>query len=143
MTTRSASIPNASWAGPNGIQRHLHSVLVEGERISDYRIQLDVLCRVCPGKELALNSLFIVMATVIATLDISKAKDDHGHEIEPQCDYTPSMVRYVFQYMLPVIAISFVIFYSHPLPFETCITPRSEKAIALIRDALEERGLAA
>ena len=34
------------------------------------------------------------------------------------------------------------IFYSHPLPFETCITPRSEKAIALIRDALEERGVA-
>ena len=106
MTTRSASIPNASWASPNGIQRHWHSVLVEGEGISDYRIQLDVLCRVCPGKELALNSLFIVMATVIATLDISKAKDDHGHEIEPQCDYTPSMVRYVSQNMLPVIAIS-------------------------------------
>ena len=105
MTTRSASIPNASWASPNGIQRHLHSVLVEGERISDYRIQLDLLCRVCPGKELALNSLFIVMAMVIATLDISKAKDDHGHEIEPRCDYTPNMVRYASQNMWPVIVL--------------------------------------
>ena len=51
--------------------------------------------RECPGKMLADNTLFIAIAMMLATFDISKAKDESGREIEPDCFYTPGVVRFV------------------------------------------------
>jgi hypothetical protein len=40
--------------------------------------------RVCPGRDLADTSVWIVLATVLSTISISKAKDEHGQEITPE-----------------------------------------------------------
>ena len=51
--------------------------------------------RVCPGKRLADSSLFISISMILATLNISKAKDERGNVIEPECVYKPGIVRSV------------------------------------------------
>ena len=61
--------------------------------------------RICPGMFFAMNSIFIGIATMLYVFNISKAKDEHGHEIEPRCDYTPNMVRYASQNMWLVIVL--------------------------------------
>jgi len=75
--------------------------------------------RICPGMELAMNSLFIAIAMSIAVFDISKAKDENGKEIEPVHEYQAGLN-------------------SHPKPFRCSIMPRSEKAALLIQSVLEE-----
>ncbi|KLO08559.1 cytochrome P450 [Schizopora paradoxa] len=70
--------------------------------------------RICPGKDLADPSLFLSVAMTLAVFNINKAKDASGTEIEPLYEYTPGLI-------------------SHPKEFKCSITPRSEKAVALIR----------
>jgi cytochrome P450 len=73
--------------------------------------------RTCPGKALAMSSLTLGMASILATLNISKAVDKHGNVITPSGEYTRGSLRY-------------------PKPFPCRITPRSEAATALIRATL-------
>ena len=49
--------------------------------------------RICPGRHFALDSLWILIAYVLATLQIDKAKDMRGKIIEPSGEYTPGMLR--------------------------------------------------
>ncbi|KAL5497934.1 hypothetical protein ACEPAH_2865 [Sanghuangporus vaninii] len=72
--------------------------------------------RICPGRFFAENSVFIGIASVLAVFDISKVLDEHGVPISPVEDYTSAIIR-------------------HPKPFKCKITPRSEEAAALIRQA--------
>ena len=39
--------------------------------------------------------MFIAIAMILATFNISKAKDENGSEIEPDCTYLPGIVRFV------------------------------------------------
>ncbi|KAJ7658428.1 cytochrome P450 [Mycena rosella] len=55
-------------------------------------------------------------ASMLATLDIKKARDEHGNELEPSYEFFPGLV-------------------SPPLPFECSITPRSKKAVEIIHAA--------
>ena len=52
---------------------------------------------------LADNTLFIAIAMMLVTFDISKAKDESGREIEPDCIYTPGVVRLVEYYVCCVM----------------------------------------
>lgn len=61
--------------------------------------------RICPGRHLATNSLWIMVATMLATLDISKAKDEDGHEITPPPEMSTGVV-------------------SRPKPFPCVMKPR-------------------
>ncbi|EPS93959.1 hypothetical protein FOMPIDRAFT_48847 [Fomitopsis schrenkii] len=72
--------------------------------------------RVCPGQFLADNNVWLVLATLIATMNIRKARGEDGVEITPRLDYTSGIV-------------------SHPKPFPCDILPRSEKARQLILDS--------
>ncbi|KAI5121914.1 hypothetical protein M0805_000243 [Coniferiporia weirii] len=74
--------------------------------------------RICPGMYFAENTIFIVVASILAVFDIQKALDDKGMPITPNEDYTPNLIR-------------------HPKPFECRIMPRSEKAQSLIRQAVD------
>ncbi|KAJ6452154.1 cytochrome P450 [Mycena vulgaris] len=65
--------------------------------------------RVCPGRYMASSSLWIAIASILATMDIKKARDDHGNEIEPSYEYVTGMLQ-------------------TPLHFECSITPRSRQA---------------
>ena len=44
---------------------------------------------ICPGRHLASNSVFITVASVLATLDISHATDEMGNPVHVDHDVTP------------------------------------------------------
>jgi len=67
--------------------------------------------RLCPGRHLAANSVFIAMACLLSTFDFSKARDVNGTEIDPPIDYS----------------------LGPPKRFPCQITPRSKEAISLIK----------
>ncbi|KAF9457689.1 cytochrome P450 [Collybia nuda] len=70
--------------------------------------------RICPGRYMAFSSVWIAVASIIATLDIAKAVDENGNVIEPTHEYLSALV-------------------CMPLPFKCVIKPRSKEAEALIR----------
>ncbi|KZT30484.1 cytochrome P450 [Neolentinus lepideus HHB14362 ss-1] len=51
--------------------------------------------RMCPGRWLALDQLWISIACVLAVFHISKVLDKDGHPIEPDREYTSSQLRCV------------------------------------------------
>ncbi|KAJ6511711.1 cytochrome P450 [Mycena vulgaris] len=65
--------------------------------------------RICPGKHMAYSSLWITIASILATLDIKKALDKNEKEIEPSHEYFPGLI-------------------SCPVSFECSLTPRSRQA---------------
>ncbi|KAF8142815.1 cytochrome P450 [Mycena galopus ATCC 62051] len=70
--------------------------------------------RICPGRDMARSSIWITVASILATFNIDKAVDEAGHVIEPTFEYLTALV-------------------SAPLPFKCSITPRSKEAVKLIR----------
>ncbi|KAI9162740.1 Cytochrome P450 monooxygenase CLM2 [Paramyrothecium foliicola] len=70
--------------------------------------------RICPGRYLAVESLFITISRILAAFDISKAVDDNGKVIEPELKATSGLV-------------------SHPATFPFTIKPRSVRHEELIR----------
>jgi len=69
--------------------------------------------RICAGQHFADASLYIVMAYVLATFNISKARDENGKEIEPEMNFSVGLSRQLD-------------------PFECNIRPRSPHAASLI-----------
>lgn len=68
--------------------------------------------RICPGRLLADNALYLSIAQSLAVFNIGKAVND-GIEIQPEVKFTPGVV-------------------SHPQPYRHKITPRSSAHRALI-----------
>ena len=50
-------------------------------------------CRLCPGRSFADSTLFLAIATMVATLDIGKARDAGGEEITPEESFLPGFFR--------------------------------------------------
>ncbi|EPT03915.1 hypothetical protein FOMPIDRAFT_1028250 [Fomitopsis schrenkii] len=73
--------------------------------------------RICPGRWLAMDNIWVAVATVTAVFDISKKLDKDGRPIEPSVEFSSTML-------------------SRPLPFPCRITPRSEAARKLIEQAV-------
>ncbi|EUC61286.1 cytochrome P450 family protein [Rhizoctonia solani AG-3 Rhs1AP] len=69
--------------------------------------------RLCPGNHIVDASIFLVIASIIATMDMGKARDDQGNEIEPVIARTGFQTNQV-------------------IPFKCTIKPRSERALRLI-----------
>ena len=44
--------------------------------------------RICPGRFMAYESMWIAVASVLATFEVSKAKDADGNELTPNEEYT-------------------------------------------------------
>ncbi|KAH9837137.1 cytochrome P450 [Rhodofomes roseus] len=74
--------------------------------------------RICPGRWLAMDNIWIAVATVAAVFDISKELDEHGVPIEPSGEFTSTML-------------------SRPPPFPCRITPRSGAAKRLIEQSVD------
>jgi cytochrome P450 len=70
--------------------------------------------RMCPGIVLAEASIFIQCASTLAAFNISKVSEN-GELVIPKAEQTTGTI-------------------SHPKPFKCSITPRSTKALELIRD---------
>jgi cytochrome P450 len=73
--------------------------------------------RICPGRHLADASLFTMIATLLATVDLVRAKDAQGHEIVPDVEVTSGLL-------------------SHAKPFPWDVRSRGPQAEALIANAL-------
>ncbi|KAJ7167251.1 cytochrome P450 [Mycena crocata] len=73
--------------------------------------------RICPGKDMAQWSIWICVASILATFNITKGVDERGVPIEPSGEYTSGLLCY-------------------PLPHKCDIVPRSEATRGLIRNAL-------
>jgi len=69
--------------------------------------------RICPGRYMAENSLFIAIATILQLFDISMCKDGSGNDIPPEFDWTSG-------------------FFSYPTDFKCTISPRSKAAEQLL-----------
>lgn len=51
--------------------------------------------RICPGRNLADEQMFITFASVLAAFDVTKAVDESGNSIAPEVYYTTGVIRYV------------------------------------------------
>ncbi|KAG5634710.1 hypothetical protein H0H81_001036 [Sphagnurus paluster] len=87
--------------------------------------------RVCPGMHLAEASLFSVIASSLAVLDIAKVVEN-GIEITPVHENTSGIIRFVL--LSSHCAAHVDGLHSFPEPFKCKITPRSDKAISLIQE---------
>ncbi|KAJ7764633.1 cytochrome P450 [Mycena maculata] len=72
--------------------------------------------RICPGRFLAENSLWLHVATILACFNISPAIGNDGKIVPPR-NYTSGMA-------------------SRPLPFPCSITPRNEAAVELVKHSV-------
>ncbi|KAJ7036666.1 cytochrome P450, partial [Mycena alexandri] len=70
--------------------------------------------RICPGRNMATSSLWITIASILSTFNISKATDDNGNVVELSHEYNPGLI-------------------ACPLPFKCSITPRSPQAVEAIQ----------
>ena len=86
----------------------------------------------CAGKSMALDTIWIAIASVLSVYNITKAVDDRGNVITPQIKLKPGTVRYVHTTVEDDGLTSVI---SHPAPFECVIEPRSAAALALIQHA--------
>lgn len=71
--------------------------------------------RRCPGTHLVESSVWLLITSMLATLDIRKARDEKGVEIEPVVKFENAVFR-------------------TPSPFVCDIRPRSEEALRLIME---------
>jgi cytochrome P450 len=69
--------------------------------------------RICPGRYVADNALFITIAQSLAVFEV-KNQVENGKVIETEIEFEPGMI-------------------SHPIPYRTSIKPRSKMHEALIR----------
>lgn len=70
--------------------------------------------RICPGRYLADEALFLTISRLIATFDVTKKVDEQGRPLDVKIGATPGLI-------------------SHPTPFPYSISPRSAKHADLIR----------
>lgn len=71
--------------------------------------------RICPGRNLAENTIYLSVAQSLAVFNVTKPIDPKtGKEVEPAIKFEPGVI-------------------SHPAPFKCVIKPRSSQHEALIR----------
>jgi len=71
--------------------------------------------RICPGRHLADTSLWIAIASVLATLTITKVIGEDGKEITPEVKFSSSIVN-------------------QPIPYQCGFQPRSRAAVSLLEE---------
>lgn len=94
-------------------------------------------CRTCPGKWLALDTVWLAIATTLAAFDISKPLDAQGQPIEPDTEYMPTLLRFVLVNYRDRVGFLVNVLHSGPKPFQCAIVPRSDAALALVRQTEE------
>ena len=99
-------------------------------------ISITCLYRICPGLHLAVSSIFLNVACILAVFNIGKALDEDGKPITPKPEFTTGLLWSVlFVFYLAYGSPSALFLFSHPLPFKYSIKPRSAQASSLIAEA--------
>lgn len=86
--------------------------------------------RVCAGRHMAENTIWLTIASVLATFTLGKAKDGKGNEIDIPGEYTDQFFRYIslHRYLLSHCSRH----PRHPKPYRSSIIPRSALARELV-----------
>ncbi|TFY68455.1 hypothetical protein EVJ58_g999 [Rhodofomes roseus] len=107
------------WNDPTAFrpERFLELDPSEAEALDPRHVVFGYGRRQCPGRLFADTALFLVIATMAATLDIRKARDAEGKEIIPEVSWLPAFI-------------------SPPEDFVCAIAPRSSSAKTSVADAL-------
>ena len=75
------------------------SALVGGECIcatsDENNSDIRYIVRVCPGQVLADAQFFMTIATILATLTISRVRDENGNEVIPDVEMMSGVIRFV------------------------------------------------
>ncbi|KAI0776600.1 cytochrome P450 [Trametes elegans] len=127
-------IPNIWWMTQNpdvypdpekfDPERFLQKSPEEAEQPNPRDIVFGFGRRVCPGQAFAESSLWLAAANIIATMDLTLAKDAHGRPIVPEAAFISGFV-------------------SHPRDYTCSFQPRSERAHALITNMNAMNGVSA
>lgn len=89
--------------------------------------------RICPGRYMAYESMWIAIASVLSVFNVQKAKGDNGEFIVPPEAYCDGFVRLVlFSMLFYRVALTVWFVFSQPLPFPCAIVPRSPNHEAMI-----------
>jgi len=73
--------------------------------------------RICPGMNFSDSALFLAVASILATMDISAPRDDEGEAVMPKVEYTSEI-------------------FCKPKPFHCNIRPRFEIVPVMIEQSL-------
>ncbi|KAJ7244392.1 cytochrome P450 [Mycena haematopus] len=114
ITRDETLFPNASAFLPERYMEKVDPVLAKKRDPRSYVFGFGR--RRCPGLNLVESSVWLLITTALATLDISKAKDNFGRPIEPKIDFNNAVFRM-------------------PDKFQCDIRPRSEHALKVLRQA--------
>jgi hypothetical protein len=86
---------------------------------------------------MAVDTIWIAIASILSVYNISKAVDDRGNIITPEVKLEPGTI-----WLVPCVPVtrsvscaSNIALISHPAPFKCRIEPRSRAALALIQHA--------
>jgi len=127
------SLPDPADSGVFGFGRRWVRFLRECPRSQNDAL---ALTSACAGKSMAMDTIWIAIASILSVYNISKAVDDRGNIITPEVKLKPGTIWFVACVFVcsgePPALISFV---SHPAPFKCQIEPRSKAALALIQHA--------
>ncbi|KAF8908139.1 cytochrome P450 [Gymnopilus junonius] len=114
MLRNEAVFPDADAFRP---ERFLDKVSPEMERKRDpQNYVFGFGRRECPGSHLVDSSIWLLIASMLATLDVSKAVDECGNVMEPTVKFENPIFR-------------------TPSQFKCDMRPRSQKALSLIRQS--------
>lgn len=100
--------------------------------------------RRCPGIHLVESTIWFVLVSMIATMDISKEVNEHGHAIEPEIKFENTVFRYVFvrpldSSLLCALAIAFADRpkLRNPSKFQFALKARSGQHARLVHEAVD------
>jgi len=88
--------------------------------------------RICPGRYVAVQSMWAAMACILATLRITNAKDEHGNPIAVVPEFTTGVAMCVSHYH-DIHSRLKAHDARHPKPFPCSIEARSSRAEQLIQ----------
>jgi len=71
--------------------------------------------RICPGRQMARDSIWLTAGSILASFTIEKSRDIDGNLVEPSGSYVSSLIR-------------------APEPFPCVFKPRSEEVVKIIKE---------
>ncbi|KAJ7754682.1 cytochrome P450 [Mycena maculata] len=89
--------------------------------------------RICTGQYLAANSVWIAVATILATCRITNAIDEKGEIIVPENAMTYGLMRYCIKFAFVLLLTRPD---SHPVDFRCAIEPRTPQSKSLVMEGL-------
>jgi cytochrome P450 len=117
-------------------ERYLEKVDEETARQRDPRVFVFGFGRRrCPGAHLVESSVWLMLATMLATLDIEKPRDKDGKDIELEVKFENSVFRSTSPFFIARESV-FISLLRTATHFAVILRPRSDAALRLIEESI-------